>query len=125
MLLLNIFMTTLSLAGCNLNLFLSTEEMKKLLGLEKELYYVRDGTINKYALGFLIPVPSYVNSLQFSWEASRPQLRYNITTTSSLAAALPSPAPSIAATGLVPDTLSTWTVALHCSGLAAGEVVVR
>ena len=104
--------------------------MKKLLGLEKELYYVRDGTINKYALGFLIPVPSYVNSLQFSWEASRPpasapQLRYNITTTSSLAAALPSPAPSIAASGLVPDTLSTWTVALHCSGLATRKYGTR
>ena len=45
LLLLVLFQPTLTSA--NLNLFLSQYEVKRLLGLENELYYVRDGTINK------------------------------------------------------------------------------
>ena len=32
--------------------------MKRLLGLENELYYVTEGRVNKYAMGFVIPVPT-------------------------------------------------------------------
>ena len=32
-----------------------------------ELYYVRDGIINKYALNFEILVPSKVDTLNFCW----------------------------------------------------------
>lgn len=38
-------------------------------GLEAELYYVRDGNINDYALNFEVPVPSKLDSLQFTWES--------------------------------------------------------
>ena len=34
-------------SGNNLNLFLSQEEVKQLLGLEHELFYVKDGLINE------------------------------------------------------------------------------
>ena len=40
------------LSATNMNVYkrsVSTDEMKKLLGLEKELFYVRDGIVNKYA----------------------------------------------------------------------------
>ena len=117
----------ITFVNCGLNLYLSTEEMKKLLGLEKELFYVRDGTINKYAMGFLIPVPSYVSSLQFTWDSSPPtpnNLFYTITTSSSSTAALPSPSINISTSGIVPENPQTWTVTLMCSGLEAGEVVV-
>ena len=36
--------------AANLNLYLSDREVKRLLGLEKELYYVRDGIVNKAPL---------------------------------------------------------------------------
>ena len=90
-----------------LNLFLSTEEMKRLLGLEKELFYVRDGTVNKYALGFLIPVPSYVDSLEFVWSApapskNSPALYYSLTAESSEPRILPTPAVNISQSGVVP-----------------------
>ena len=114
-------------ARCNLNLYLSTSEMKKLLGLEKELYYVRDGTINKYAMGFLIPVPSYVNSLQFTWSSNNPssqKLHYAITTSTSSSLILPNPSVNISTSGSVPDRASIWSVSLKCSGLEPGEVVV-
>jgi WIF domain len=35
------------IAANSFNLYLSQEEVKQLLGLENELYYVRDGKINE------------------------------------------------------------------------------
>jgi WIF domain len=35
------------IAANSFNLFLSQEEVKQLLGLENELFYVRDGKINE------------------------------------------------------------------------------
>merc|ERR1711923_448031 len=61
-------------------------------------------------MGFLIPVPSYVNSLQFTWASSPPaptNLYYTITTTSSSSAALPSPSINISTSGIVPEHLQT------------------
>jgi len=123
------FLVWLSLASIvcgSFNLYLATDEMKKLLGLEKELFYVRDGTVNKYALGFLIPVPTYVNSLEFTWANAntKTKLQYNISTASSQVSALASPRVNISSVGLVPERSQTWSVDLHCSGLEAGEVVV-
>jgi len=110
-------------ASSNLNLFLSTQEMKRLLGLEKELYYVRDGTINKYAMGFVIPVPSSVTSLHFTWY-SYTSLQYSVTTSSSHPLALPTPSVNISMSGLVPDQPQIWQVLLHCTGSEAAEVVI-
>ena len=115
--------------SCRLNLFLSTEETKRLLGLEKELFYVRDGTINKYALGFLIPVPSNVTSLEFTWSAVAPSqnshhLYYSLTAVSSEPRILASPAVNISLSGVVPERPEIWSLDLHCSGKEAGEVVV-
>ena len=112
-----------------LNLFLSTEEMKRLLGLEKELFYVRDGTVNKYALGFLIPVPSYVESLEFTWSApavsqASPSLYYSLTAESSEPRILPTPAVNISQSGVIPQRPQIWSLRLECSGQEAGEVVV-
>merc|ERR1719365_320972 len=79
-------------ASATFNLFLSTQEMKRLLGLENELFYVTDGRVNKYAMGFVIPVPSTVSALHFTWHsgtASSPS--YHITTSTSHPTALPTP----------------------------------
>ena len=110
-----------------LNLFLSTEETKRLLGLEKELFYVRDGTINKYALGFLIPVPSNVSSLEFTWSAHNQNshhLYYSLTAVSSEPRILASPTVNISSSGVVPERPEIWSLGLQCSGQEAGEVVL-
>jgi RYK receptor-like tyrosine kinase len=43
-------------------------------GLQAELFYVREGVINEYALNFVVPVPAYINDLHFTWQslAGRP-----------------------------------------------------
>lgn len=113
------------------------------LGLEAELYYVRDGVINNYALAFVVAVPSNIDSLHFTWEGlpSKPvslllscliilqrlilsQLSYaiEIETTNSLA--LSHPQLNISSTGNVPSTGQTFAVSLPCTGLASAEVNV-
>uniref|UniRef100_A0A669E8Q8 receptor protein-tyrosine kinase n=1 Tax=Oreochromis niloticus TaxID=8128 RepID=A0A669E8Q8_ORENI len=46
---------------------MSVEEVKKLLGLDAELYYVRHDVVNHYALSFNMSVPTETNSLYFTW----------------------------------------------------------
>lgn len=43
-------------------------------GLSAELYYVRDGQVNEYALHFIVPVPANVRDIAFTWQslAGRP-----------------------------------------------------
>ena len=77
--------------------------MKRLLGLENELSYVTDGRVNKYAMGFVIPVPSTVSALHFTWRsgsASSPS--YMISASSSHPTALPTPTLNITKEGTVP-----------------------
>jgi len=124
---LKIILLLLHSATSNLNLFLSTQEMKRLLGLEKELYYVRDGTINKYAMGFVIPVPSSVTSLHFTWYSYTTvsnSLKYSLTTSSSHPLALPIPSVNISMQGIVPEQPQIWQVVLQCTGTEAAEVVI-
>lgn len=47
-------------------------KLKALLfvsGLSSELFYVRDGVVNTYAMNFIVPVPANITSLHFSWQA--------------------------------------------------------
>lgn len=37
-------------------------------GLEAELFYVRDGVVNKYAMMFVVPVNASIYDLEFSWQ---------------------------------------------------------
>ena len=43
--------------------------MDVLTGLSAELYYVREGVINEYALNFVVPVPANIHDLFFTWQA--------------------------------------------------------
>lgn len=112
-------------ATATFNLFLSTQEMKRLLGLENELFYVTEGRVNKYAMGFVIPVPSTVSALHFTWHsgpASSPS--YHITTSTSHPIALPTPLLNITSEGMVPTEPQVWRLSLQCSGAEAAEVVI-
>jgi len=39
------------------------------LGLSSELYYVRDGVVNTYAMNFEVPVPANIGELEFCWQS--------------------------------------------------------
>lgn len=93
--------------------------------MSAELYYVRDGQINDYALNFIVPVPANVKEIAFTWQslAGRP-LPYNINIATSDPAVLPRPTLNITKSGNIPTEIQTFAVIMKCSGLRPAEVEV-
>ncbi|XP_015462462.2 tyrosine-protein kinase RYK isoform X1 [Astyanax mexicanus] len=107
----------------SVNVFMSEEEVKKLLGLDAELYYVRDDVVNNYALSFILPVPSETNSLHFTWH-SKSKVDYKLGFHVENPAAMDQPQSNISTQGEVPRTRSVFRVDLFCSGKVDGEAVL-
>ncbi|XP_066521636.1 tyrosine-protein kinase RYK isoform X1 [Hoplias malabaricus] len=107
----------------SVNVYMSEEEVKKLLGLDAELYYVRDGVVNHYALSFILPVPSETNSLHFTWH-SKSKVDYKLGFQVENPAAMNQPQSNISAQGEVPRTRSVFRVDLFCSGKVDGEAIL-
>jgi RYK receptor-like tyrosine kinase len=94
-------------------------------GLSAELYYVREGLINKYALQFTVPVPANVRDIAFTWQslAGKPlPYRINIATTDPVV--LPRPQLNISRIGDMPQDIETFAIEMRCSGVRAAEVDV-
>ncbi|CAH0562314.1 unnamed protein product [Brassicogethes aeneus] len=110
-----------------LNLYLSLSEVQRLIGLVAELYYVRNGVVNDYALNYVVPIPSKIDALYFTWESLSNQqtLPYTIITESSNLQALPTPKLNISSSGNVPTTVQTFAVSLPCSGTVSAEVDIK
>ncbi|XP_064792263.1 tyrosine-protein kinase RYK isoform X1 [Oncorhynchus masou masou] len=119
----------------SVNVYMSEEEVSKLLGLDAELYYVRDDVVNHYALSFILPVPSETNSLHFTWR-SKDKVDYRMGFHVDKPAAMNQPQSNISAQGEVPRTASglstnhhfpsstVFRVDLFCSGKVDGEAVL-
>ncbi|XP_029905463.1 tyrosine-protein kinase RYK isoform X3 [Myripristis murdjan] len=107
----------------SVNIYMSVEEVKKLLGLDAELYYVRDDVVNQYALSFTLPVPSETNSLHFTWH-SKSKVDYRLGFQVENPAAMNQPQSNISSQGEVPRITSVFRVDLFCSGKVDGEAVV-
>ncbi|XP_068144649.1 tyrosine-protein kinase Dnt [Drosophila tropicalis] len=121
-------LSTLLLTGQvsgHLNVFLNPEEVMRLLGVSAEVYYVREGHINNYALNFIVPVPANVRDISFTWQslAGHP-LPYSINVVSSDQEVLPRPAVNVSQIGEIPTYIQTWAIILKCSGVRAAEVDV-
>ncbi|XP_050077481.1 tyrosine-protein kinase Dnt [Anopheles maculipalpis] len=109
----------------HLNLFLNVIEVQRLLGLSAEIYYVREGQVNAYALHFTVPVPADVEEISFTWQslADRP-LPYRINIDSPDSIALPKPSMNISWQGEIPEHIETFAIGLRCSGQKSAEVDV-
>ncbi|XP_043257578.1 tyrosine-protein kinase Drl-like [Colletes gigas] len=128
------FFILLVLVGCSdgyLNIFISQSQVMKLLGLEAELYYVREGVVNTYAMNFVVPVPASIADLEFSWQSlvGHPlsysmELDYDVVGVpggAGMMALLP-PKVNVSARGEVPVTLQVFRIRLPCSGLVSAEI---
>lgn len=105
-----------------LNIFLNSEEVQKLLGLDAELYYVRNGVINQHALNFVIPVSSKIDSLHFTWQnLGNLALQYNVNLDVQHREAFEGPDFNISKTGLVPTSEHTFSIHMSCNGLLSSE----
>ncbi|XP_024080750.1 tyrosine-protein kinase Dnt isoform X2 [Cimex lectularius] len=114
-----------NLCSAHLDLYLNLQEVKRLLGLPAELYYVRNGILNEYALNFVVPVPASLNELTFTWKslAGKP-LPYSIVVESSDPEAMRPAQLNISSQGNVPTTNQTFAIRLPCSGVTEAEVDV-
>lgn len=96
-----------------------------LSGLSAELYYVRDGQVNEYALHFTVPVPATVQDISFTWQALNGKpLPYKISIVTSDPLVLPKPAMNISRAGEIPTQIETFSIMLKCAGREAAEVEV-
>ncbi|KAM9761372.1 tyrosine-protein kinase RYK isoform 2-T2 [Menidia menidia] len=99
----------------SVNIYMSVEEVKKLLGLDAELYYVRDDMVNHYALSFNMPVPTETNGLYFMWY-SKSKVDYRLAFYVENPVALNPPSSNISSQGEVPRVPSVFRVEVVCSG---------
>jgi len=40
-----------------------------IAGLSSDIYLVREGVVNDYALNFVVNVPSHIDNLNFKWQS--------------------------------------------------------
>ncbi|XP_059481243.1 tyrosine-protein kinase RYK-like [Neocloeon triangulifer] len=112
-------------AYSHFNLFISQQEVKKLMGLNAELYYVRDGVINSYALNFVVPIPANITALEFSWQSlARQPLSYALRIEYNNFDALKPPHIDIPAKGIVPSSVQPFHIQFQCTGLRSAEIEV-
>lgn len=109
----------------SLDLYVDSQDVKQLLGVTSQLWYVHNGTVNKYALGYVVVVPPQVDSLTFHWQALEGKtMPYSLSVHINNHEALSQPVYNISDHGLVPTLLSAWTLRLLCSGKLTTQVDV-
>uniref|UniRef100_A0A2K6BJH1 receptor protein-tyrosine kinase n=1 Tax=Macaca nemestrina TaxID=9545 RepID=A0A2K6BJH1_MACNE len=97
-----------------MSLDLSEDEERRLIGLDAELYYVRNDLISHYALSFNLLVPSETNVLHFTWHAkSKAEQKLGFQADNGLAMDMPQVNTSVR--GEVPRILSVFWVELSCT----------
>nr|CAD7573656.1 unnamed protein product [Timema californicum] len=96
-----------------------------MIGLNAELFYVRDGVVNDYALNFSVPVPAHISELYFIWQSlTGMPLPYVVKLKVSDNEALVAPLLNISHTGHIPVVAEAFMVSLSCSKAVDAEVDV-
>eukprot|EP00096_Caligus_rogercresseyi_P007213 TRINITY_DN25013_c0_g1_i1.p1 TRINITY_DN25013_c0_g1~~TRINITY_DN25013_c0_g1_i1.p1 ORF type:complete len:610 (-),score=158.18 TRINITY_DN25013_c0_g1_i1:1357-3120(-) len=106
-----------------MDLYMSSREVQKLLGLERRISYLEDGVLNSAASQFVLPVPSGIDSLFLSWKSSS-EVSYELFLKRSDPEAMYQPSVNVSHRGLVPRKEEVWRVSLPCSGLKEADVLV-
>uniref|UniRef100_A0A336M573 CSON012001 protein n=1 Tax=Culicoides sonorensis TaxID=179676 RepID=A0A336M573_CULSO len=119
-----LLLTWLSGTSGHFNIFLDSTEVKKLMGLDTELYYVKNGIVNSYAVGYVLTVNSTIEELEFTWQNLETQayhytisIEYNLTQN-----ALAPPSLNIPSVGFLPFSQKTFSLHLHCYGNVSMQV---
>ncbi|XP_048460404.1 tyrosine-protein kinase RYK isoform X5 [Rhincodon typus] len=110
--------------GPGVNVYLSVEETRRLIGLDAELYYVRNDVVSYYALPFKLLVPGETNSLHFTWHA-KSKVEYTLGFQVDNPAVMDMPQANISARGEIPRKESVFRVDLLCTGTFDSEVAME
>ncbi|XP_064418504.1 tyrosine-protein kinase RYK isoform X2 [Latimeria chalumnae] len=109
--------------GPGVNVYVSEEEVRRLIGVDGELYYVRNDIVNHYALSFNLLVPSEINSLYFTWHA-KSKVEYKLGFQIDNPVAMDPPQANISLQGEVPRSRSVFQVDLFCTGKIDFEITL-
>ncbi|KAI8119406.1 Tyrosine-protein kinase Drl [Lucilia cuprina] len=120
-----LFLALCSLTQSHLNVYLNLHEVMRLIGVSAELYYVREGQVNDYALNFAVPVPANINEISFTWQSlAHNPLPYSLNVITSDPSVLPRPTVNISRIGEIPLEPQTFAIGMKCSGVRDAEVEV-
>ncbi|XP_065357599.1 tyrosine-protein kinase Drl [Calliphora vicina] len=120
-----LFLALCSLTQSHLNVYLNLHEVMRLIGVSAELYYVREGQVNDYALNFAVPVPANINEISFTWQSlAHNPLPYSLNIITSDPSVLPRPTVNISRIGEIPLEPQTFAIGMKCSGVRDAEVEV-
>ena len=102
-----------------INLYINRSHVKELIGIDGDLYYIRDDVENKNAIAFPIHVPVTVDHVRYLWQNKlspvKEKVEYSVTVSSLDSDILKSPKLSIPTRGKLP-TLDEgeFNVTLRC-----------
>lgn len=109
-----------------LDLYVAPDDVRQLLGVSSQVWYVQNGTVHKYALGYIMVVPPQVNTLTFHWRAVKPRtMPYTLRVDVGNREAIEQPVLSIKDKSIVPQHLEAWTITLKCTGRLTTQVDVK
>lgn len=106
--------------ACSVNLYINKTETKKILGIEGDIYYIRDGVVKPNAVNFKMTVPSRVNCLRFIWFSKPMGYYYSLQLRSYTPDLLFKPRVNIKYFGPVPETKKEFCVNMTCTGTKDG-----
>uniref|UniRef100_A0A6A7FZC8 Fibroblast growth factor receptor-like n=1 Tax=Hirondellea gigas TaxID=1518452 RepID=A0A6A7FZC8_9CRUS len=79
LLLSSILLLLVQQSSANLNLYITKSEVRRILGLTAEMFYVREGVVNDYAMSWTVPVGANIHALHFTWRSTdKKPLLYNM-----------------------------------------------
>ncbi|XP_041483184.1 tyrosine-protein kinase RYK-like isoform X2 [Lytechinus variegatus] len=107
-----------------MNLFISPAEVKRLVGVSAELYYIREGKINRAATNYPLAVPTGINKLYYTWYSER-QVYYSMSVKSKNPRILYHPSLNITKDGKVPVIKTVFEMQLECTGHEGGEAIIE
>ena len=120
-----IVISAVSLTEAKLNLFANINEVQTLLGLKTEIFYIKDGSVNGYALSFVPTVPTHISVNRFSWNTTLPSVAYRLAVRTSDEVALEEPKINISDIGYVPNLTQVFSISLVCTGQTSAEVDIE
>jgi len=98
-------------------------ETEKLIGLHRELFYVRDGVFNQGAIDFNIPVSNDIEYLHFLWWNAdyTSKVDYKIKVQVLNNEIMLQPSLNISHSDKVPNAPTYWRMSLPCQHFASGK----
>ncbi|XP_022915557.2 tyrosine-protein kinase Dnt-like [Onthophagus taurus] len=107
------------------NVFIEPAEFMKLLGINTDVVYVKEGVVNTYALNFVMQVPANISDLQFSWQRlTKYPLPYVLSIHYDNQGAMLPPQMNISSAGIIPAAVQTFRIQLICTGAKSAEVQI-